>query len=79
MDARTTIATTVHDLQVLSAAIPMTAHDVPVDLIATPTRVLHARRVFARPRRIRWTELDATKLAAMPPLATLRAERGARE
>src|SRR5205814_1381251 len=57
VDARTTVATTVHDLQVLAAAIPMTAHDVPVDLIATPTRVLHARRVFARPRRIRWGEL----------------------
>jgi len=79
VDARTTVATTVHDLQVLAAAIPMTAHDVPVDLIATPTRVLHARRVFARPRRIRWSELDAAQLAAMPPLAALRAERGARE
>jgi len=79
IDAGTTIATTVHDLQVLTVAIPMTAHDVPVDLIVTPTRVIRARRAYRRPRRIRWSDLDADRLAAMPVLAGWRAGGGARE
>lgn len=79
VDRRTTIATTVHDLQVLEVTIPMTAHDVPVDLVATPTRLIRARRGFARPHRILWGELDAVQLAAMPPLAALRAAGGERE
>ena len=71
VDARTTVVTTVHDLQVVARAIPMTAHDVPVDLIVTPTRVLRARR-RRRPHGIRWDELDAGQLAAMPAVAAHR-------
>ena len=72
VDARTTVVTTVHDLQLIPGEIPMTAHDVPVDIVVTPTRTLRARRTRARPRRIRWNELDAAQLAAMPPLSKLR-------
>jgi 5-formyltetrahydrofolate cyclo-ligase len=75
VDARTRVVTTVHDLQVVAGAIPMTGHDVPVDLIVTPTRVLRPRR-GRRPRGIRWDELDAAQLAAMPAVAAHR-ERGA--
>jgi len=76
VDARTTVVTTVHDLQVVDGAIPMTAHDVPVDLVVTPTRVLRARRAPARPRGIRWDELDAAQLAAMPAVAARKARAG---
>ena len=76
VDARTTVVTTVHDLQVVGGAIPMTAHDVPVDVVVTPTRVLRARRPARRPRGIRWEELDAAQLAAMPAVAAHR-RRGA--
>jgi 5-formyltetrahydrofolate cyclo-ligase len=72
VDARTTVVTTVHDLQVVRDAIPMTDHDVPVDLIVTPTRVLRAGRTFARPRRIDWRALTEAQIAAMPPIAALR-------
>jgi 5-formyltetrahydrofolate cyclo-ligase len=75
VDARTRVVTTVHDLQVVDGAIPMTAHDVPVDVVATPTRVLRARRLRPRPRGIRWRSLTAAQLAAMPPLATRRARQ----
>jgi 5-formyltetrahydrofolate cyclo-ligase len=68
----TTVVTTVHDLQVVNAKIPMTSHDVPVDLIVTPTRVLRAGRTFSRPRRIDWRALSAEQVAAMPPLRALR-------
>jgi 5-formyltetrahydrofolate cyclo-ligase len=71
---QTIIATTVHDLQVLDRALPETAHDFRVDLIATPTRVLHCPR-HPRPRGILWEDLDAEKIAAIPALAARAAER----
>ncbi|HEU5196113.1 MAG TPA: 5-formyltetrahydrofolate cyclo-ligase [Methylomirabilota bacterium] len=72
VDARTVVVTTVHDLQLIQGEIPMTAHDVPVDIVVTPTRTIRARRVRTRSHRIRWKELDAAQLAAMPPLSKLR-------
>jgi 5-formyltetrahydrofolate cyclo-ligase len=68
VSARTPLLTTVHELQVVRDAIPMTAHDVPVDLIVTPERVIRARGARAKPRGIRWNELSAAQIAAMPPL-----------
>lgn len=73
--ARTPVVTTVHDLQVVADPIPMTAHDVPVDLVVTPTRVIRPAHRLHRPRRIRWDELSATQLEAMPPLHALRPRR----
>jgi 5-formyltetrahydrofolate cyclo-ligase len=64
----TTIGTTVHDLQVLDEALPETAHDFRVDLIATPTRVLRCPR-GQRPHGIVWDDLDAEKIASIPVLA----------
>ena len=70
--AHTTVVTTVHDLQVGCTPIPMTAHDVPVDVIATPTRVVRCGRTLARPRRILWRALTDAQIAAMPPVAAAR-------
>src|SRR5215472_14075388 len=53
----TTTATTVHELQVHAAGtIPLAAHDVPVDLVITPDRVIDCRGVAGpRPEAgIRW-------------------------
>jgi 5-formyltetrahydrofolate cyclo-ligase len=72
VDEDTTVVTTVHDLQVVRGAIPMTAHDVPLDVVVTPTRTLRAPRTRARPQKIRWNELDDAQLAAMPALSKLR-------
>jgi 5-formyltetrahydrofolate cyclo-ligase len=74
----TPVMTTVHDVQVLDEAIPMTTHDVPVDLIVTPERVIRARR-RRKPRGIRWPELTPDQLAAMPPLQALAPERARRD
>jgi 5-formyltetrahydrofolate cyclo-ligase len=68
----TLVVTTVHELQVLDEEIPMTAHDVPVDLIVTPERVIRTDRAFPRPPGILWEELSAEQLRAMPALARLR-------
>lgn len=76
IDARTRVLTTVHELQVVAGALPMTAHDVPVDLIVTPERVLRPRRRWPRPRGIRWAELTPRQVAAMPAIAGARARAG---
>jgi 5-formyltetrahydrofolate cyclo-ligase len=67
--ARTPVLTTVHALQVVRTPIPMTSHDVPVDLVVTPERVIRTRGRRPKPRGIRWQELTADQIAAMPPVA----------
>jgi 5-formyltetrahydrofolate cyclo-ligase len=71
----TVTATTVHELQVRPAGtVPVTAHDVPVDLVVTPHRVIDCRgRRGERPAPgIRWPELTEEKIAAVPLLAAQR-------
>jgi len=69
---RTPVVTTVHELQVLDGTIPMTDHDVPLDIIATPERVIRTRRKLTKPRGIVWPELARAQLDAMPVLRRLR-------
>lgn len=73
VDRRTVVVTTVHDAQVVAAGtIPVTAHDMHVDLVATPGGVMRCRR--ARGRRLPaldWSLLTAEKIAAIPVLGTL--------
>jgi 5-formyltetrahydrofolate cyclo-ligase len=72
---RTVSVTTVHELQVRPAGtIPVTGHDVPVDLIVTPERVIDCRPRHG-PRRaasICWDDLTDEKIAAIPLLAAQR-------
>jgi 5-formyltetrahydrofolate cyclo-ligase len=76
VDASTPVVTTVHDLQIVEAEVPMTAHDVPLDVVVTPTRVIRARRRL-RPDGLLWEELTGAQLAAMPPLGRAREARPA--
>ena len=72
----TTCVTTVHELQVLPAGtIPLTSHDVPLDLIVTPERIIDCRprRGTRPPAAIRWEDLTEEKIAAIPLLAAQRA------
>ena len=71
----TLVVTTVHELQVRPAgSIPVTGHDVPVDLVITPERVIDCRkgREPRDPASIQWDELTEDKIAAIPLLARLR-------
>jgi 5-formyltetrahydrofolate cyclo-ligase len=71
----TLCVTTVHELQVVAAGtIPLTSHDVPVDLIVTPDRVIDCRpRHGPRPAiGICWGDLTEEKIAAIPLLAAQR-------
>jgi 5-formyltetrahydrofolate cyclo-ligase len=74
----TVTATTVHELQLRPAGtVPLTPHDVPVDLVITPDRVIDCRQVRGpRPAPgVRWQELTEEKIAAIPLLAQARAGR----
>lgn len=71
--------TTVHELQVRPAGtIPLTAHDVLLDFIITPERVIDCRS-RQRPQPavgICWEDLTEEKIAAIPLLSALRAGGG---
>jgi len=74
----TVTVTTVHELQVRPAGvIPLTGHDVPLDLVVTPERVIDCRsRHGPRPAAgIRWEDLTKEKIAAIPVLSAQRARR----
>ena len=64
----TTIATTVHPLQVVDEELPETEHDFRVDLIVTPDDVIRTDG-GNRPRGILWHHLDDARIDAIPVLA----------
>jgi 5-formyltetrahydrofolate cyclo-ligase len=75
---RTVCVTTVHEVQVRPAGtIPVASHDVPVDFVVTPERVIDCRgRQHARPSAgIRWSDLTEAKIAAIPLLTALSRQR----
>ena len=74
IDPSTVVVTTVHDRQVRAAGeIPITGHDIHVDLVVTPERAIDCPRPRGyQPPRLRWRELTDEKIAAIPPLQRLR-------
>jgi 5-formyltetrahydrofolate cyclo-ligase len=74
----TVTVTTVHEIQVRPAGvIPLTSHDVPVDFVVTPERVIDCRSRHVPPPSagIAWDDLTDEKIAAIPLLSALRAAR----
>ncbi|MFB6361525.1 MAG: 5-formyltetrahydrofolate cyclo-ligase [Halobacteriales archaeon] len=68
----TTIATTVHECQVIVEAPAPDPHDVPLDLIVTPDRLVRTESPFERPSEIDWARLDPERIAEIPVLEELR-------
>jgi 5-formyltetrahydrofolate cyclo-ligase len=64
----TTIATTVHPLQVLNEPLPETENDFSVDLIVTTEQVIQCPP-SRRPRGILWHHLNERTIASIPALA----------
>ena len=62
----TTVATTVHALQVVESA-PVEAHDVPMDIVATPERVVETETPHDRPAGVD-PELAGERVAEIPVL-----------
>ncbi|MBF6170596.1 5-formyltetrahydrofolate cyclo-ligase [Nocardia blacklockiae] len=68
IDAHTTIATTVHGLQVVEEELPEAEHDCRLDLIVTPESVIRCAEPY-RPAGLDWDALPPDKIAAIPALA----------
>ncbi|WP_459192631.1 5-formyltetrahydrofolate cyclo-ligase [Halosimplex sp. J119] len=68
VDAETTVVTTVHELQVREN-IAVDAHDVPLDVIVTPERVIRTETSHERPDGIDWNALDDERIEEIPVLA----------
>jgi 5-formyltetrahydrofolate cyclo-ligase len=74
VDDDTATATTVHERQVVDDAPSPDDHDVPMDLVVTPERVVRTDASGrGKPSGIRWAELDG-RVAEMPVLRRLRSE-----
>ena len=67
----TPIVTTVHPLQIVDE-IPMSEHDVPVDFIVTPDRIIETTHSHPKPSGIIWELLPSDAFKRMPILAELR-------
>jgi 5-formyltetrahydrofolate cyclo-ligase len=73
----TVAVTTVHELQLRAAGtIPVTGHDVLVDFIVTPERVIACKRGPRPVARVSWDDLTEAKIAAIPLLAAQRPDSG---
>jgi 5-formyltetrahydrofolate cyclo-ligase len=68
IDRHTMIATTVHPIQILRENLFVTAHDIPVDLIATPRAVIEVDGEHPRPRGILWDHLQPPQIREVPVL-----------
>ena len=68
IDDHTTVATTVHPIQILREHLPTTEHDLPVDLVATPRAVIEVERQYPRPRGILWNHLQPPQIRVIPIL-----------
>ncbi|MBJ7599684.1 5-formyltetrahydrofolate cyclo-ligase [Candidatus Nephthysia bennettiae] len=75
IDARTSLATTVHQLQVLDEELPETDHDFRVDLVVTPVETIVGGS-GRRPAGILWEHLDPDKVDEVPVLRELARARG---
>ena len=73
IDDSTPIVTTVHELQVVGE-VPMTEHDVPIDFIVTPKRVIETEHRHPKPLGVIWDILSPDDFKRMPILAELREE-----
>lgn len=68
----TTIATTVHEVQLVDDAPAPESHDVPMDVVVTPERVVRTETTVERPDGIDWEVLPEEKIEEIPLLQRLR-------
>ncbi|UCE38432.1 MAG: 5-formyltetrahydrofolate cyclo-ligase [Thermoplasmata archaeon] len=74
VDEDTPVITTVHSLQLVDEEIPMTPHDVPLDILVTPEGITKARKK-PKPEGILWEDLSKEKIGQIPILMKLEKEK----
>jgi 5-formyltetrahydrofolate cyclo-ligase len=73
VDGETPVATTVHELQVRDEGWEVDAHDVTLDLVVTPERVVETGAAV-KPAGLDWSLLSEADVAEMPVLERFRDE-----
>lgn len=74
VDGKTTVSTTVHDCQIVEdGTIETGRHDVPLDLIVTPTQAIKTDATVDRPGGLYWEDLDSETICEIPVLGRLQA------
>ncbi|XAR62258.1 hypothetical protein NMG60_11016953 [Bertholletia excelsa] len=76
IDDSTPVVTSVHDEQLVDD-IPvekLLIHDVPVDIICTPTQVIFTSTSIPKPQGIYWDKLSPEKLGQIPILGELKSK-----
>ncbi|MEK6227959.1 MAG: 5-formyltetrahydrofolate cyclo-ligase [Actinomycetota bacterium] len=68
IDRRTVVATTVHPIQIVRENLLMTAHDIPVNMVATPRAAIEVDGAFKRPSGILWDHLQPPQIHEIPVL-----------
>ena len=68
IDRHTVVATTVHPIQILRENLLMTAHDIPVNLIATSRAVIEVDGAYRRPPGVLWDHLQPPQIHEIPVL-----------
>ena len=75
VDPYTPILTTLHPLQLLDEEMPVREHDIPVNAVITPERVIPLKAHYQKPKGIYWPMLPAEKIKAIPVLKARQATR----
>eukprot|EP00929_Paragymnodinium_shiwhaense_P015169 TRINITY_DN12320_c0_g1_i1.p1 TRINITY_DN12320_c0_g1~~TRINITY_DN12320_c0_g1_i1.p1 ORF type:complete len:395 (+),score=110.63 TRINITY_DN12320_c0_g1_i1:92-1276(+) len=76
IDDDTPVVSCIHDCQLVDdiESDKMLCHDVPVDIICTPTQVIRVKRSLPKPTGIYWDKLSPQKLASIKILQLLKAK-----
>jgi 5-formyltetrahydrofolate cyclo-ligase len=69
------IVTSVHDIQVFKS-LPKERHDVPIDIISTPRKIIECIGPLNRPKGIYWALINENMLDEIPLLKYLKKLRG---
>ncbi len=70
VDDGTPTVTTVHDVQLIEESVEPARHDVPIDVVCTPTRTIRTE-AGPKPTGIYWSALDGTRREEIPILDRL--------
>ncbi|WP_435154953.1 5-formyltetrahydrofolate cyclo-ligase [Haladaptatus sp. DFWS20] len=71
VDETTTVATTVHEIQLVEDDLPVEPHDVPMDMVVTPDRLIRTDTPFSDPAGIQWEVLPDEKIEEISLLQRL--------
>lgn len=72
IDNSVTVATTVHEMQVIDKDISSNRYDVPIDLIVTKNDIIETNVQVERPSKIFWEELSDQKIDQIPLIQSIR-------